>query len=278
MPFPARPEPPDRSGPSPLHGLPRFTVLAAAVLVLALGLRGRGEVDASTTTRPEDTAAAPRDVNARTVSLSELAQGDLEPIGDGPLSRRDGGAVGDVERSAGEANGDGEAASTPVSERSSNTRGERNGWRTTGVSNAHDLAPSSPRERGPFRSGVRHGEWEILRADGTLEASGHYDQGLREGLWEHWSATGALVESFEYHAGAMHGDWSAWSDDGVLVGTGHYEDNLRSGRWVLYYSDGRVKESGLFVNGLREGPWEFFDDLGLPTVRTGTYRAGVKLP
>ena len=29
------------------------------------------------------------------------------------------------------------------------------------------------------------------------------------------------------------------------------------------------------MNGLREGLWEFFDDLGRPTLRTGTYRAGI---
>ena len=33
----------------------------------------------------------------------------------------------------------------------------------------------------------------------------------------------------------------------------------------------------MYEAGLREGPWEFYDDLGRPTLRTGVYRAGIRV-
>lgn len=134
-----------------------------------------------------------------------------------------------------------------------------------------------PNEAGPYRNGLRHGEWITRDHEGTIRERGSYEAGRRVGPWETFGVTGALMEWTEFEDGERHGDWRAFADDGALVGEGSHDHNLRDGEWTLWYSDGRVKERGTYVNGLREGLWEFFDDLGEPTHRSGTYRAGIKI-
>ncbi|MEM1450850.1 MAG: toxin-antitoxin system YwqK family antitoxin [Planctomycetota bacterium] len=133
------------------------------------------------------------------------------------------------------------------------------------------------REEGRFRRGVRHGEWVVVRADGTVAERGEYAEGLRQGLWQTFSSAGALLSEAHFVEGDLHGDWRMYADAGDLVGEGTYSENLRSGRWTLWYSNGSIKERGRYENGLREGLWEFYDDLGRPTLRTGTYRAGIRI-
>ncbi len=130
---------------------------------------------------------------------------------------------------------------------------------------------------GVFRQGIRHGEWKTYRDDGSLQSKGVFAMGLRTGVWEAYDPQGVVLSEMNYLAGSRHGDWRAYSNDGALIGEGQYADNTPSGRWTTYYSGGQVKERGLFVNGLREGPWEFYDDLGLPTLQAGVYRAGIKV-
>lgn len=132
-------------------------------------------------------------------------------------------------------------------------------------------------ESGPYRNGLRHGEWVVRDGNGTVRERGEFAEGRKVGAWETFDAMGLFMESVEYVAGERHGDWRAYGEDGTLVGEGAHENNLRSGLWELRYSDGRIKERGTYANGLREGLWEFFDDLGERTHRSGTYRAGIKI-
>ncbi len=133
------------------------------------------------------------------------------------------------------------------------------------------------REEGTYQQGVRHGLWKAWRHDGTLRSTGQYVNGLRDGVWESYSGTGALLSELTYEAGSRSGDWVAYSESGAILEEGQYSENVASGRWTTYYSGGQIKERGLFVNGLREGAWEFYDDLGLPTLQAGEYRAGIKI-
>lgn len=133
------------------------------------------------------------------------------------------------------------------------------------------------RASGGWVNGLRHGVWIIRDRAGVTRERGAYDAGRRVGAWETYSASGALVQTTEFLEGEMHGDWRAFSSDGALIGEGRHHHNARSGEWTMWYSDGRVKERGAYLNGLRDGLWEFFDDLGVLTQRSGTYRAGVKL-
>ena len=86
-----------------------------------------------------------------------------------------------------------------------------------------------------------------------------------------------MIQLAEYVDGAQEGLWRRFSREGELLEEGRYEASAPHGRWVRRYSDGSIKERGIYEAGLREGPWEFFDDLGRPTLRTGTYRAGIRI-
>jgi antitoxin component YwqK of YwqJK toxin-antitoxin module len=133
------------------------------------------------------------------------------------------------------------------------------------------------REEGSYQQGVRYGLWKNWRSDGTLRSTGYYANGLRTGVWASYSGAGALLGEMNYQDGSRNGDWTAYSEDGAVLEEGQYSENVATGRWTTYYSGGQVKERGLFVNGLREGHWEFYDDLGLPTLQAGEYRAGIKV-
>ena len=133
------------------------------------------------------------------------------------------------------------------------------------------------REEGSFQHGVRHGVWKGWREDGTLRSQGQYVNGLREGVWQAYSESGSLLSELSFAAGSRHGEWHSYSETGSILEEGQYSENTATGRWTTYYSGGQIKERGLFVNGLREGHWEFYDDLGLPTLEAGEYRAGIKV-
>ncbi|MEM8709784.1 MAG: toxin-antitoxin system YwqK family antitoxin [Planctomycetota bacterium] len=133
------------------------------------------------------------------------------------------------------------------------------------------------REEGSYQDGVRHGAWRAWRSDGSLRWVGNYDGGLRDGLWESYGLLGRLERELQYEAGSRHGDWRAYGESGALIEEGSYDQDHASGRWTVYYSSGQIKERGRYVHGLREGVWEFYDDLGVPTLQAGEYRAGVKI-
>ncbi|MEM9380767.1 MAG: toxin-antitoxin system YwqK family antitoxin [Planctomycetota bacterium] len=258
-----------------MRELPLVTVLALAGLVLVLGLRDGASTRVLAAN--DDTASAGA---TTTVALAE------------PASGHDGAAVSasdtlaPVEATGERALADGRGPSdfdlTPGGDE---PRPRRDGLGVAPQPRV-DTAPGPQpgragvvglREEGRFHRGVRHGEWITLHDDGSLHERGQYVDGLRDGTWETFSPAGSLLMEAEYVEGQMDGDWRIYADAGDMIGEGQYDENVRSGRWTLWYSNGSVKERGRYVGGLREGVWEFFDDLGRPTVRTGTYRAGIRI-
>lgn len=259
-----------------MRELPLVTVLALAGLVLVLGLRdgasthtlaANGDADsadATTTVALADPASDSHDAGAPVTD--ELAP--VEATGSRALADARGPADDDeasdptdepLER-------DGDLGVAPQPRVDSNFAPPLGGGDVVGL-----------REEGRFHRGRRHGEWISLHEDGSVRERGQYVDGMKDGLWETFSPAGSLLVEAEYVEGQMDGDWRAYADAGDLIGEGQYDENLRSGRWTLWYSNGSVKERGRYVGGLREGVWEFFDDLGRPTVRTGTYRAGIRI-
>lgn len=154
----------------------------------------------------------------------------------------------------------------------------RDGWEELlSDDRSEDAVWRGLREEGSYRDGVRDGAWRAWRSDGSLRWVGNYREGLRDGLWETYGLLGHLETELQYEAGSRHGDWRAYGESGALVEEGQYDQNHASGRWTVYYSSGQVKERGRYVHGLREGVWEFYDDLGVPTLQAGEYRAGIKI-
>ena len=133
------------------------------------------------------------------------------------------------------------------------------------------------RAEGPFHLGSRHGEWTFYDHLGYVQEVGSYREGRRDGPWRHYARTGQMIQLAEFVEGAQEGLWRRFSQEGALIEEGSFEASSPHGRWVRRYSDGSIKERGRYEAGLREGLWEFFDDLGRPTLRTGTYRAGIRI-
>ena len=259
--------------PAPVRELPLWAVLFVSGLVLVIGL-GDGRGGSSPTSEAGDPLANPGDVVVAVAAhgsqggspqLVDVSGLDRSSGRDGRYAALDGDAnIGDLSEVAGEGQRD---LGLPM-EFDAGGEARR---RMSGSGGA------SPSEEGTFARGIRNGEWLVRWPNGEIQSRGAYENGLRDGLWQSFSVTGLLIEDAHYEGGVLEGDWRAYSLDGVLIGEGQHDGNHRSGTWTLWYSDGSIKESGTYIDGLREGEWEFYDDLGLPTTRSGHYRAGVKI-
>lgn len=290
--------PPRRSGQLLAgHGrgeLPLWAVLVVAAGVLAMGLRGSRapSVEAS------GDSAAWNDIVAAAESDSQDRAAMQNPWGRGPdgstklanlVSINDAGlSSSEADRAELLARATGEGAEVfpwaplePSYEVDSPDSGSGDPIVDLDRRGTSSRAPGDDwngvREEGDFQGGVREGLWTAWRSDGTLRSRGYYAEGLRHGRWESFSQEGTLLGEVDYVSGSRHGDWRAYADDGQVLEEGQYEENAASGLWVKYYSGGSIKERGHFVNGLREGRWEFYDDVGIPTLQTGEYRAGIKV-
>lgn len=305
---PYGPRPPARpSGVQGRQELPLWAVLVVAAGVLALGLKGtnRGAaVDSSGEfVREGPTHLAQLEPDARDRAQSQAAGEGLD--GAGAQVPSAGGLVPVAvasDRSAIHRPGDGEQAADGAESGEAASDGDGRVRKAllvqsgggnesivdVGLGRDGADEPSSDdrsddaiwrglREEGSYRDGVRDGAWRAWRSDGSLRWVGNYEKGLRDGLWETYGFLGHLETELQYEAGSRHGDWRAYGESGALVEEGQYDQNHASGRWTVYYSSGQVKERGRYVHGLREGVWEFYDDLGVPTLQAGEYRAGVKI-
>ncbi|MDB4561752.1 hypothetical protein N9185_00085 [bacterium] len=263
-----------RSG-APLRGLPLATVVTLSGAALLLGRGGPGAggdpaygpgagivmTAAADQVRPADRGGALGDdelapINVSTDGLrSQAAHG----------RRRDGGPVEapDERTSEPESAESTEGAAAPAGEAlaSALESGELDGIRAEGT----------------FHLGVREGEWSFFDPQGFARERGSYRGGKRDGAWLQYAPNGQLVQLAEYVDGTQEGAWQRYSREGALLEEGQFEASVQQGRWVRRYSNGSIKERGRYEAGLREGLWEFFDDLGRPTLRTGTYRAGIRI-
>ncbi|MFT7170000.1 MAG: antitoxin component YwqK of YwqJK toxin-antitoxin module [Paracoccaceae bacterium] len=265
--------------------LPLWAVLVVATGVLVLGLHGAGEQGseswADSQVESELASARPMTLDPPVAPVDARAQGGLaqlvalEANGDGSgrlMGRSDGAGDSRVTAEAHrQAPGLG-LVGHPDGTEGADAASER--WL---IEARRSEARPKSLEEGSFHKGIREGLWSTRYADGSVRTQGRYVAGLRDGSWETFSAHGALLTEVDYAAGSRSGAWRAYSEAGDLLEEGQYSGNSQSGPWVKYYSDGQIKERGLFVNGLREGPWEFYDDIGLPTLQSGEYRAGIKV-
>ena len=262
---------PSRGG-APLRGLPFATVLTLAGVVLLLG---RGGADL-----PGGPSPSPFDV--------ELAAVDAESL---QAERSGEGAAPGVERLA-SITGSRDQARQVANDAGPSSEGGEEGGPLPGldgqevhhpaVDPAVDTAAGPPglegiRAEGPFHLGSRHGEWTFFDHQGYVQEVGSYRAGRRDGPWRQYARNGQMIQLAEYVQGAQEGLWRRFSREGALIEEGSYQASSPHGRWVRRYSDGSIKERGRYEAGLREGLWEFFDDLGRPTLRTGTYRAGIRI-
>lgn len=261
--------------------LPLWTVLFVAGVVLAFGFGGgRDRLRAGVSGEPAqdgfDFEGFAREDGAS--SSARRAQSG----GDQFTSNADLRSVASLDRSRTD-DGTGTESGLPKAD----LVGVLNDWMQQRGGSSSTSGPSStvhviavdqvPSETGSYTEGVRHGEWVSRWASGEAKSKGKYEAGLKEGLWSEYSGMGMLISEITYESGERNGLWRAYSPTGEQTGEGEYESNARCGLWTRWYSDGRIKERGTYESGLREGVWEFYDDLGEPTVRAGTYRAGVKI-
>jgi len=258
-------------GGAPLHGLPFATVVTLAGVVLLLGRGGGGADggDAVAAAGAELAAADPASLE-RTRSVEDAAPGPerlaaiAAPFGERRLAAGEEGL-----ESAPESGG---CDPLPLAGREeADGRGE-----VAGIDPA-PLGLEGLRAEGPYHLGSRHGEWTFYDLQGYVQEVGSYRAGRRDGAWRQYAQNGQMIQLAEYVDGAQEGLWRRFSREGELLEEGRYEASAPHGRWVRRYSDGSIKERGIYEAGLREGPWEFFDDLGRPTLRTGTYRAGIRI-
>lgn len=244
-----------------------MTVVALAGVVLLVGLRHD---------RSDRVAAAASDAVVQSDAVerraADEAGGLLEALALAPILGDEGRATDEAAESDSSRTSAPEGATSPVPG-SETLRRELTGSSTIGLEGRRP----GLREEGSFRRGVRHGDWVIRADDGSILEQGRFEDGLREGPWTSFAGSGFIAAEAYYVAGEMHGPWREYGATGDLVGEGEYRENLRSGRWTLWYSDGSIKERGRYESGLREDLWEFYDDLGRPTLRTGTYRAGIRV-
>lgn len=257
MSAPDPPIDPRGRGGAPLSGLPFATVVAVSGLTLLAGLGGRHRGGAEGGSGPAITvAAAEAPALAGPRTPDERWVPGLAGVPAAASDRRRGAVV---EEKAPATEDEGSVEQAPPLP---GARGE--GEAIAGLS-----------AEGPYRQGLRHGEWTFHDPSGVVREIGTYREGKRHGTWREFAPSGAVLLLAEFVDGAQHGQWQRFSEAGALLEDGRYESSSPSGWWVRRYTDGALKEQGRYDQGLREGRWEFFDDLGRPTLRTGTYRAGI---
>ncbi len=260
-------------GSASLKGLPLVTVVTLSGVALLLG-RSAPELasgPASVSVGADLLAAATAESRQTDRGGAVAAEEELAPIrisADGPRRRAESGDGRDDE-----------LVSVSVG-------GPSDSGHDDGLVLSSGAAADSPleasdldgiRAEGPFHLGVREGEWTFFDPQGLERERGSYRAGKRDGAWLQFAPNGQLVQLAEYVDGAQQGAWERFSREGALLEEGQFEASAPHGRWVRRYSNGSIKERGLYEAGLREGRWEFFDDLGRPTLRTGTYRAGIRI-
>ena len=108
----------------------------------------------------------------------------------------------------------------------------------------------------PVGSSLVDGVLTIFHANGAVAEIGGWDGSARQGLWTYFEDNGMKVLENEYIGGLAHGKILQWSE-----------------------VDGSLRSEGMAVNGQLDGPCRFWNADGtLDTIRTGTYRAGTKVP
>lgn len=265
-------ERPPRGG-APLRGLPLATVIGLAGVLMLFGRTGAGIEGGAHVVVGEVELAT-----METAPLREVPRLDGEDPTVSDLLAVP--APGDRQR---QARGGPDGPSLSSSESREVDRNAESDGREAGTLG---LDPGSEfglpgleglRAEGPFQLGSRHGEWTFFDPQGYVQEVGAYRDGRRDGPWRRFARNGQMVELAEYVDGTQEGLWQRFSREGSLLEEGRYEASAPHGRWIRRYSNGSIKERGMYEAGLREGPWEFYDDLGRPTLRTGVYRAGIRV-
>ena len=260
-----------RSGSS-LKGLPLVTVFMLALLAL---LAGRGVEAAGHAARggPGGNEALAQALGRRSVAAGGEDGSARGLIASGEVAARSG------LRAGLEATGPGERRDELTAGLDHPGAAAGQGAPVDGLSEPPSQATDldGRRGEGSYHRGGRQGEWRFFDQQGILREVGSFSAGNRVGLWRQFASNGQLVQVAEFDDGRREGVWRRFNEAGALLEEGQYSASAPEGRWVRRYSDGSVKERGLYVSGLRDGLWEFFDDLGRPTLRTGTYRAGGRI-
>ncbi|MFN4915052.1 MAG: toxin-antitoxin system YwqK family antitoxin [Sphingomonadales bacterium] len=94
-------------------------------------------------------------------------------------------------------------------------------------------------ERGSYKNGVKHGDWEYYHENGQLSSKGAYSNGAKEGVWEEYHGNGQLKFKYSYISG-----------------------RLRDDVWEEYHENGKLKMKGSYLNGKKDGVWEYYNEDG----------------
>jgi hypothetical protein len=55
---------------------------------------------------------------------------------------------------------------------------------------------------------VKHGLFQNMHSNGTVQTRGYYSHGTRKGTWTDWDMTGKKTSEWTYQAGELIGGWS----------------------------------------------------------------------
>ncbi|MBI4878452.1 MAG: hypothetical protein HY812_02165 [Planctomycetes bacterium] len=124
---------------------------------------------------------------------------------------------------------------------------------------------------GEYRSGERHGKWQI-KLEGAEWETGAYANGFRDGPWKPSASRlpGKKRVFDKYAVTAQVDDRGGKSAEGCLL------DGIPHDAWVLYREDGSRLLEGAYQRGIPEGVWLAYlpDGRVDPLLITGVYHDG----
>jgi antitoxin component YwqK of YwqJK toxin-antitoxin module len=126
----------------------------------------------------------------------------------------------------------------------------------------------TPRERGAYVRGERHGLWRWFDRSRGLEREGTYASGVRTGRWRQWNG-GRLAMQGTYTRGVPDGVFTYWTATGGVAGT----CKMRRGTGVMttFHDNGQPATKLTMSKGVRQGPYQELSPLGKLLVE-GAYR------
>lgn len=89
-------------------------------------------------------------------------------------------------------------------------------------------------------TGVRHGPFTLVNAEGVVLTLGQYDNGLLAGRWQRWYSNGAKHEVGHFQEGKLWGWWTRWHPNGRKSEEGEYRANDEIGVWRAWDEHGTL--------------------------------------
>ncbi len=111
-----------------------------------------------------------------------------------------------------------------------------------------------------YRDTIKHGKYELYKADGSPDRKGYYYNDSMAGRWVFYDSNSTIRKISFYRQNLPNGMDSVFYPNGNLMRTGVLNKGLEQGPWEYYNEDGSLKSRIIFADGRPiEGSYESYE-------------------